>query len=130
VINPSPSNHPYDLVEQQLHEVSALLARDDAPAFELACARLQAICVELRQAQERDALPETQVLARRLAIWQPRLTAVREQLSRRSAQLQQSVQVLVPAPASATYAGAGLASAATPFGPTLRQSGSLRGMAA
>lgn len=122
-----PPPHPYDLVEQQLHEVSALLARGDAPAFQEACTRLQTMGTELLQAHERQGLPAPQVLATRLAQWQALLAAVREQLSRRSAQVQHGLQVLVPAPASATYA-AGLVAA--PFGTALRQSGTLRGMAA
>jgi hypothetical protein len=123
----SPSNHPLDLVQLQFNRVAAFLATAEAPQLEEAAAQLQALCVELPRALQRQspALLKQPALRERVLALGRGLQILRDNLARQAAFNQQALQVVMAVPAKSTYSGGG-----SVYGAVVRQADVHRYLAA
>jgi flagellar hook-associated protein FlgK len=105
--------HQLDQVEQQLNEAADLLVSNDAQGLANAGSAIQALSVELMQTlrSHTDAQATSPTVLNRIQHLASGLNALRENLSRRAAYVDQALRVVLPSPPDLTYTGA-----AKPFG--------------
>lgn len=123
----TPLQDHLDRVERSFNEVATLLATGDAPALAEASAALHALALEYAPLLG-DARPWATVDAvqrQRIAALAQGMGVLRESLARRSAYVQQALQVVVPTPAPSTYG-----KSSSPFGAVAPQTGQFKVLAA
>lgn len=116
-----------DLVEQQFNEASGVLVDGDPEQIERASATLQRLAIELVQimgSAPRGGGPVAP-MRERLQALSDGVAVLRTIMLRRTAYVEQALQVVVPTVPDATYAN----SRGT-YGPVLRQSGAFKVLAA
>jgi hypothetical protein len=116
-----------DLVEQQFNEVAAILASDNTDRMASASAALQALAVELVQligpAERLRTAPAVDI--ERIKALATGMSLLRDNLSRRTAYVNQALKIVVPTAAKSTYSNAG-----SPFSAVIQQSGQFKVLAA
>ena len=116
-----------DLVERQFNEVAAILASDHTESMASASTALQALAVELVQligpVERLRSAPAVEV--ERIRALSSGLSLLRDNLSRRTAYVNQALQIVVPTAAKSTYSGAN-----SPFSAVIQQSGQFKVLAA
>jgi hypothetical protein len=119
--------HQLDQVEQQLNEAAALLVSNDAQGLADAGSAIQALSVELMQTLRANtqAPAASPTVLHRIQHLASGLNALRENLSRRAAYVDQALRVVLPSPPEVTYTGA-----AKPFGAVASPSGTLNVLSA
>jgi hypothetical protein len=92
-------------VEQALVEVGAHLADGQASELEAACQTLQSAMLDCSRVDPRwlQALSSDRALQTRLKVVRAGIAQVRENMARRAAAVQRSLQILLPTNGAATY---------------------------
>ena len=97
-----------DRIEQQFNAAATHVIDGDAQALAVACEALQSLSVELSQLLARTRkIPKDRQLLLRIKSLAQGLQVVRDNLSRRSAFVEQSVAILFPRRSGPTYSANG-----------------------
>lgn len=120
-----------DHIEQQFDVVAAALVGTDPVEVQLSSAALQQLAVDFKQTvdelRRRGAAPAH--LAKRLKVLADSMPALRSSLVRRTAYVEQALQLVIPATEKTTY-GPTSGPTSGPYGNGVRQSGTFRAFSA